>query len=117
MKAPVLVFSVLFVSSCFDPVQLMSAQKNVENGNSHRSWKKMIDLLPGGERVKLKAVHTLAMRDRAVRVAEEKRKQADKEFHDILRATMLKIDPTVQPILDKMSESKSLTNAAKQKNK
>jgi hypothetical protein len=102
MKAPILVFSVLFVCSCFDPVQLVSAKENVKNGNPHGSWKKKIALLPVGERVKLKTVHALAMRDRAVRVAEEKRKQADKEFHDILRATMLKIDPTVQPILDKM---------------
>lgn len=87
----------------FVPAQ-ESAQESTEKGAHHGGWRKWIELLPGGEKVKLKAVHALAMEDPAVRVADEQRKQAEKEFHDILRAAMLKIDPTVQPILDKMPE-------------
>jgi len=87
-------------------VQFVSAQEIVEKDQHHGGWKKWIELLPGGEQVKLKAVNALAMEDPAVRAADEKRKQAEREFHDILRAAMLKIDPTVQPILDKMPEPK-----------
>jgi hypothetical protein len=94
------------VSACLGLVQLVPAEENVEKDTPHGGWKKWIELLPGGERVKLKAVHALAMEDPAVRAADEKRKRAEKEFHDILRAAMLKIDPTVQPILDKQPEPK-----------
>jgi hypothetical protein len=93
------------VSACL-LVQFVPAQDTVEKDTHHGGLKKWIDLLPGGEQVKLKAVHALAMEDPAVRAADEKRKQTEKEFQDILRAAMLKIDPTVQPILDKMPEPK-----------
>ena len=106
MRTSSLVLITLVVSSCLGLVRQVRAQDNVEKGNPHGRWKEIIDQLPGGERVKVKAVHALAMEDRAVRVANEKRKQADTKFHDILRATMLRIDPTIQPILDKVRESK-----------
>jgi hypothetical protein len=54
------------------------------------------------EREKLKAARQKAMQDPVVQAAREKRRQADKEFHDALHASMLKIDPSIQPILDKM---------------
>jgi hypothetical protein len=94
------------VSAYLCLVQFVPAQETAENDPHHAGWKKWIEQLPGGEQVRLKAVHALAMEDPAVRAADEKRKQAEKEFHDILRAAMLKIDPTVQPILDKMPKAK-----------
>ena len=104
MRIRALVLVAGAVSACLGFVQFVPAQENVETGTRRGGWKKWIELLPGGEQVKLRAVHALAMEDPAVRAADEKRKQAEKEFHDILRAAMLKIDPTVQPILDKMPE-------------
>jgi hypothetical protein len=105
MKTRALVLIAGAVSAYLGLVQFAPAQDTVEK-DTKGGLKKWIDLLPGGEQAKLKAVHTLAMEDPAVRAADEKRKQAEKEFHDILRAAMLKIDPTVQPILDKMPEPK-----------
>jgi uncharacterized protein YbaA (DUF1428 family) len=58
------------------------------------------------ERQKLEAAHQKAMQDPAVHSAHEKMRQAHKEFRDALHAAMLKADPTVQPILDKMSKDK-----------
>ena len=58
--------------------------------------------LSADEREKLKAARQKAMQDPLVQAAQEKRRQADKEFHDALHASMLKADPSIQPILDKM---------------
>jgi len=58
--------------------------------------------LSADEREKLKAARQKAMQDPVVQAAQEKRRQADKEFHDALHASMLKADPSIQPILDKM---------------
>ena len=58
--------------------------------------------LSADEREKLKAARQKAMQDPLVQAAQEKRRQADKEFHDALHASMFKADPSIQPILDKM---------------
>jgi Spy/CpxP family protein refolding chaperone len=54
------------------------------------------------ERARLKAAHQKAMADPAVRAAREKLRQARREFREILRPALLKADPALQPILDKM---------------
>jgi len=58
--------------------------------------------LPADERQKLQAAHRIAMQDPAIKAAHDKLRQAHKEFRDAMRAAMLKADPTIQPILDKM---------------
>jgi Spy/CpxP family protein refolding chaperone len=54
------------------------------------------------ERSKLKAAHQKALADPAVRVARDRLKQARREFRELLRPALLKADPSIQPILDKM---------------
>jgi hypothetical protein len=54
------------------------------------------------ERAKLKAAHQKAMADPAVRAARDRLRQARREFRDVLRPALLKADPTLQPILEKM---------------
>ena len=54
------------------------------------------------ERAKLKAAHQKALEDPAVRAAQEKLRQARREFREVMRPALLKADPTVQPILEKM---------------
>ena len=54
------------------------------------------------ERAKLKAAHQKAMEDPAVRAAQEKLKQARREFREVMRPALLKADPSIQPILEKM---------------
>ena len=58
--------------------------------------------LPADERQKLQAAHRIAMQDPAINAAHEKLRQVHKEFRDAMRTAMLKADPTIQPILDKM---------------
>jgi len=42
------------------------------------------------------------MQDPAVQAAHDKMRQAHKEFRDAMHAAMLKADPSIQPILNKM---------------
>jgi len=54
------------------------------------------------ERSRLKAAHQKAMADPAVRAARDRLRQARREFREVLRPALLKADPSLQPILDKM---------------
>jgi hypothetical protein len=54
------------------------------------------------ERSRLKAAHQKAMSDPAVRAARDRLKQARREFREVLRPALLKADPSIQPILEKM---------------
>jgi hypothetical protein len=59
------------------------------------------------ERARLKAAHRNALSDPSVRAAQERLKQARKEFREAMRPALLKADPSVQPILDKMKTDKA----------
>jgi hypothetical protein len=45
-----------------------------------------------------------AMQDPAVQAAHDKMRQAHKEFRDAMHAAMLKADPSIQPILNKIPQ-------------
>jgi hypothetical protein len=42
------------------------------------------------------------MQDPTVQATHDKMREAHKQFRDAMRAAMLKADPSVQPILDKI---------------
>src|SRR2546421_7554124 len=54
------------------------------------------------ERARLRAAHQKAMMDPVVQAAREKLRQARREFRDIMRPALLKADPSIQPILEKL---------------
>jgi Spy/CpxP family protein refolding chaperone len=58
--------------------------------------------LTENERAKLKAAHQKAMEDPAVRAAHDKLRQARREFREVMRPALLKADPSIQSILDKL---------------
>ena len=81
------------------------SQDDEEEGGrgKHGRWQQQqMGNLSQPEREKLKAAQDKAMQDPAVQSAHEKVKQARKEFRDSMHAAMLKVDPSIQPILDKM---------------
>jgi len=59
------------------------------------------------ERARLKAAHQKALSDPAVLAAREKLKQARREFREIMRPALLRADPSVQAILDKIRAERS----------
>lgn len=54
------------------------------------------------ERTKLRAARQQAMADPAVRAAQDRQRQAHREFQELRRQKMIQADPSVQPILDKI---------------
>ncbi|MEP6603028.1 MAG: hypothetical protein ABJB69_03680 [Spartobacteria bacterium] len=57
------------------------------------------------EQLKLRAAEQKAAEDPIVQAALEKRKKAVREFRETLRAEMLRIDPSLKPVLDKIKSS------------
>jgi hypothetical protein len=55
------------------------------------------------EQLKLRAAERKAAEDPEVKAALEKRNQAIQEFRAAVRASMIKADPTIQAILDKVA--------------
>jgi hypothetical protein len=62
--------------------------------------------LSGEERARLQSAHQAAMRDPALRESREKFQQARKEFRDKLQDALIKADPSVQPILEKVKHQR-----------
>jgi len=58
--------------------------------------------LSGEERARLQSAHLAAMRDPALRESRERFHQAKKEYRNKLRDALLKADPSVQPIIEKV---------------
>ena len=69
------------------------------NGRPVReAWAK----LTSDERTKLRGAHRSAVADPNVQAARERMQAARKQYHDSMRAALLKADPSVQPILEKL---------------
>jgi hypothetical protein len=71
-----------------------------------RLRQKLANLSPT-ERQQLRTAHHKAMQDPVVRAAQMKMRAAHKEFRDAMRASLLKADPTIQPVLNKIPEGRA----------
>ena len=65
-------------------------------------WQQRLANLSPDERERLKAARQKAMQDPSVQTAHEKMREAGREFVTAMRAAMLKADPSIQPVLDKI---------------
>lgn len=91
--------SILAMTLQFTP--FLHAQDDEQFGRGRR-WEQRLANLSPDERQKLQAARLKAMQDPAVQAAHDKMREAHKQFRDAMRAAMLKADPSVQPILDKI---------------
>ena len=73
-----------------------------EQARGRRRWEQRLANLSPEERQKLQSARQKAMQDPAVQAAHDKMRQAHKEFRDAMRVAMLKVDPSIQPILNKI---------------
>lgn len=80
---------------------LVQAQDE-EQGRRGRRWEQRLANLSTEEREKVRAAHRKAMGDPSVEAARARMRQAHKEFRDAMHAAMLKADPSIQPILNKI---------------
>lgn len=65
-----------------------------------------LSVLTPEERQKLKAAHRKAKDDPAVKAAEATRSTDHKSYHKAIRDAMLRADPSVAPILEKVRENR-----------
>ncbi|MEY2439759.1 MAG: hypothetical protein QOI34_1144 [Verrucomicrobiota bacterium] len=82
------------------------AQESKSVGKETRRSEGRWGNLSAEERDKMKAAHKKAMQDPSVEAARQKLRQARNEFRDALHAAMLKADPTIQPILQKLPKER-----------
>ena len=86
-----------------------------KQASERKRWKEERDLgnLSEVERQKLTSVREKAQNNVAVQAAEEKRREASEEYRKVLRDAMIKDDPSVAPLLEKMVyQSAATTNPA-----
>ncbi len=91
-----------FASTGF--AQVPDAQGHDWNGKHgrHGEHAQFLANLSVEERAKLRAAHQKAMADPALQAAKDRMRQARRELRDSRRAAMLRADPSIQPILDKI---------------
>lgn len=58
--------------------------------------------LSGEERARLLSAHLAALRDPALRESRERFQQARREYRDKLQDALIKADPAVRPIIEKV---------------
>lgn len=68
-----------------------------------RGRNERVSKLSTEDQLKFRAAQQKALEDPAVKAALEKRDKAVEEFRAAVRAAMIKADPTVQPILDRVA--------------
>jgi len=71
-----------------------------------RNVQEWLSLLSDAERAKLRTAKEQALKDPAVQAANQRRKQAEAEYRELLYKEMLKTDPSLKPLLDTMTELK-----------
>ena len=80
------------------------AQDAEPRHGKHHKISEWLSALSTDEQAKFRAAHKQALQNPEVRAAAERRKQANAEYHDLLHREMLRIDPSLKPLLEKLSE-------------
>jgi hypothetical protein len=100
MKMKLLItMSILGMALQFTPV---TRGQDEGQGTHGRRWEQRLANLSPEERQKVQAARRKAMQEPSVQAAREKMRQAHKEFRDAMHGAMLKADPSIQPILNKI---------------
>jgi hypothetical protein len=100
-----LVGAVFFASG-----SLARAEDPGEKHHKHGKVQEWLSLLSKAERGKLRAAKEQALKDPAVQAANQRRKQAEAEYRELLHKEMLKTDPSLKPLLDTITELKKRTH-------
>ena len=80
--------------------------KHWRDGGPGGPMHEALESLTPAERQQLKAAREKAEADPAVAAAHETVKEAMKAAHEAMKAAMLKADPTIGPILDKLEAAR-----------
>jgi DnaJ-domain-containing protein 1 len=98
MKRPILVAALLAV--------LLPAGGFAQGPQGNDFRRGRFSRLSMDEQARLRSAHDMAMRDAALAQLRERYEQARREYREKLRAALVKADPSVQPILEKVRKRK-----------
>jgi hypothetical protein len=76
-------------------------------GGRGAHWRQRLANLSSGEREQFKTAHLKAVQDPEVRAAQVRLRQAQREYRERMRAAMLKADPAITPVLDKLPQGRA----------
>jgi hypothetical protein len=99
-------YAALIGAAFFATGSLAHAEDPGGKHHKHHKVQEWLSLLSGGDRAKLRAAKEEALKDPAVQAANQRRKQADAEYLELLHKEMLKTDPSLKPLLDTITELK-----------
>ncbi len=102
LKAWILLLAVFGMVS-LAPISFAQEVDGSELRREVREQNERVSKLSIEEQLKLRAAEQKAAEDPAVKAALEKRNKAIQEFRATLRTSMIKADPTVEPILAKVA--------------
>ncbi len=103
MKIRFLLLALLIPASPFAPRATAQEFDGSDVDRQLREHDAVMGRLSLDEQLKLRAAQTKATEDPKVQEAFRKRNEAINEFRATLRAAMIKADPTVEPILTRVS--------------
>ncbi len=75
-----------------------------ERHGKNQKLREWLSLMSQEDRAKYKAAKKEAMRSPDVKAAHEQRQKIDAEYRQLLHAEMLRIDPSIKPLLEKAEE-------------
>ncbi|MDQ6808144.1 MAG: hypothetical protein M3Z64_01760 [Verrucomicrobiota bacterium] len=104
MKPKSLSIGLVALAATLQCVTLVSAQQPQERPSVRAQAQRSARLaaLNDDEQIRLRAAHDKALQDQQVRAAHDRLQQARREYRDVMGPAMLRADPSVQPILEKM---------------
>jgi hypothetical protein len=82
------------------------AQEEGKSRHRHHRYKEWLTLLSSGDRAKFKTAKDQALKDPAVAAANQRRKEADAQYRELLQKEILRIDPTLKPMIDALTDLK-----------
>ena len=101
-----LTISILAAALQIAPVAFTQGRQRGGGGKSSGGMAGAMNSLTAEERQKMMNARRQAMNDPSVAAARDKAQAASKEFHEAMEAAMLKADPSLKPILDKMPKGR-----------
>ena len=103
-------YAALISAALFATGSLGHAEDPEKKHHKYQKVQEWLSLLSDADRAKLRAAKQQALKDPAVQAANQRRKQASAEYHDLLDKEMLKTDPSLKPLLDAITELRKRTD-------
>ena len=104
MKTQSLVW-IVTLTALMQLASLAPAQNADATDGRATHWQQKLANLSPAEREQLKTAHRKAMQDPALRAAQIKMRQAHREYREAMRSSLLKADPNILPVLNKIPEA------------